>query len=1290
MSIESIKVAVRCRPFNQREKELGCQLVVSMNGSSTSVASTPVKTFTYDYSYWSFDESTPDFVSQEDVYRDIGVKILQNALAGFNGCLFAYGQTGSGKSYSVMGFGDSPGVIPRLINDIFNEKYALSDKNTSIHEIRVWVSYVEIYNEHIRDLLSAEKDPPPLKILDHPKLGTYIPGITESACASRECVESLMDFGNKKRVVAATQMNATSSRSHTVFITQLQCFHDGVDPDSPQEGSEKPLCAKVNLVDLAGSERQGKTGAEGVTLFEGCKINQTLSTLGMVIKELSEKVGGKNAAKAPFRSSKLTFLLKDSLAGNSKTFMLAAISPADNNLDETISTLRFASSVKRIKTVARVNRDLRDEKIENLQEEVKKLKALLAGSGSEVSLEASGALHEQVEDHQRMLDHLERSYSSHLQESADMQQVRYESLSQSGLTTNNMTGIFGVDKDSPYLLNMADDPMLAGCLLYFLAKGKKTSIGAADYNDIVLRGIGICDQLCTILNTDNHDVSLEKIGSEGRVVVQGKLVQMGQKVPLVSNDKIFLGHVHAFKLTVPLDADRYSEFISLGLEGLEDEQLALDESPSWCAVEPQLQQILKSLPASQGRSLLDEVREACRMCDEATEITRELRHEDNFIFEPGITPETANVGVSTFVRVMQSPMEPGQKQGEGLYIWSMAQMGRKLDCMRDCYNTYHWTGKLVIDELLDPWGDPLQSDIAHRLEVLEQELREARMETDRLRHEKKNSLNRTLVLWQSHQGENIIKGVFRSWAQLREVATARRNSEDRLQNLRHSRTFELKDSAALNKALPQSSLWVESNEVEGSGEIAEPLTGRSSMQGKMAVMRNTSGVSPQSSMWLQSSELEGEEVAETMANRSFMQVKTAVVRKSSGGPLQSPPAPVQSNEMDGIEEITEPLTSRSLMQGKTAVVRKVSGSLNSPRRRVPEVKAKGAAALEKSRTNPIVERRSAGSKSTGPSNTSARAAARRDGALNGAAERKSTHPSQAMSPSPRSTGISPELGDISGPDDEIAPIQQSPPADVVAIGARSSSRSRSEKQPTSSYRAGSFTPDGGIGAVVAPTLGADAREPPEEAIVRENKALRRQLEAAWELCGLLRSHTRAEHPKAVSPSTLNGISELRQLRQELKDLCGVLRSHVQEPTSQAPSGSASYGHAATANALQQQVQQVLQKAGSPPSPRAPASPGVLSPGIPKGAAPPVIRPASTSVGAADNSADGARSLSPVRAAMSPGPPTRLTTPVVQPGTATPVMPAQPCVSANLPRAMDSRGRPVPVAWGAPLVVRRPL
>lgn len=754
---EAIKVAVRVRPFNQREKDLKSQLCVKMDGATTSTVGENPKSFTFDYSYWSFDDSAPNFASQDTVMQDIGTVILQNSIQGFNGCLFAYGQTGSGKSYSVMGYKDSPGIIPRSVDAIFEEKKTLEANNSK--ELRVWISFVEIYNEQVRDLLHAGADITELKVMDHPKLGVYVPGLTEAACCNPDDVQRLMDFGTKKRVTAATQMNATSSRSHAVFTVKVQHL-EGAAPEPGKQDQRTALNAKINLVDLAGSERQSKTGAEGATLKEGCAINQSLSSLGLVIKELSEAAGTKKTV--PFRASKLTFLLKESLSGNSKTFMIAAISPASDNVEETVSTLRFASSVKKIKLVAKQNKDKKDQLIDSLQEEIKKLKAQMeAGGGS-----APADLHDDLQERQRLVEEMNSSYQDQVEKSKEMDKLRSDALADSGLSQDEINASFGVEKDTPFLLNMADDPMLAGCLLYLVPKGKTTSIGNGEDATINLKGQGIPALLCTIENKDNANLVVEKNGKTGRVVLNGKLLQEGQRQTLHHNDKIFLGRAYALKLTVPLDA-KGDHDQCLSLEGLEDEWSALEDSPSWCALQMYLEQILRQMAPESAKKLFNEVREGCKMCDEANEITDECRSPDGLRFEVDLT---TSIPTSVVVRVWQKD-KSAEKQNpddewEQLYFWNTHQMAERLERMRDCYEVFSRTGNCEVDELMDPWHEAHPREINQRMLQLEAMLVDMQEHMEMMKHEKETAVNKVVMLWQQDGGGPDLRAVFLAWKTL--------------------------------------------------------------------------------------------------------------------------------------------------------------------------------------------------------------------------------------------------------------------------------------------------------------------------------------------------------------------------------------------------------------------------------------------------------------------------------------------------------------------------------------------
>lgn len=386
MAAGNIRVVVRVRPFNGRELDRRAKCVVQMKDSQTILIPPPdaeerlrgskglraadgQKTFAFDRSYWSFNRADPHFAGQENLFSDLGAPLLDNAFQGYNNCIFAYGQTGSGKSYSMMGYGEEAGVIPRICEDMFRRITDYQqDKNLTY---TVEVSYLEIYNEKVRDLLNPSTKGN-LKVREHPSTGPYVEDLAKLVVRSFPEIQQLMDEGNKARTVAATSMNDSSSRSHAVFtLIVTQKRHD----EETRMDTEK--VAKISLVDLAGSERATSTGATGARLKEGAEINRSLSTLGRVIAALADLSTGKkrNTSMVPYRDSVLTWLLKDSLGGNSMTAMIAAISPADINFEETLSTLRYADSAKRIKNHAVVNEDPNARMIRELKEELAQLRS---------------------------------------------------------------------------------------------------------------------------------------------------------------------------------------------------------------------------------------------------------------------------------------------------------------------------------------------------------------------------------------------------------------------------------------------------------------------------------------------------------------------------------------------------------------------------------------------------------------------------------------------------------------------------------------------------------------------------------------------------------------------------------------------------------------------------------------------------------------------------------------------------------------------------------------------------
>uniref|UniRef100_A0A8C9R8Z2 Kinesin-like protein n=3 Tax=Scleropages formosus TaxID=113540 RepID=A0A8C9R8Z2_SCLFO len=366
MSSESVKVVVRCRPMNARERALGCKTVVSMEPKrcqcfieKPGAPEEPAKQFTFDGTYLS--EHTT-----EQLYNEVAYPLVEGVTEGYNGTIFAYGQTGSGKSFTMQGTAELPaqrGIIPRAFEHIF-ETIQCSENTKFL----VRASYLEIYNEEIRDLLGSDTKQK-MELKEHPERGVYVHDLSLHTVHSVAECEHVMEKGWKNRSVGYTLMNKDSSRSHSIFSIHMEiCNTDASGEDHLRAG-------KLNLVDLAGSERQSKTGATGERLREATKINLSLSALGNVISAL---VDGRSR-HVPYRDSKLTRLLQDSLGGNTRTLMVACLSPADNNYEETLSTLRYAHRAKSIQNRPRINEDPKDALLRQYQEEIKQLRALLSG-----------------------------------------------------------------------------------------------------------------------------------------------------------------------------------------------------------------------------------------------------------------------------------------------------------------------------------------------------------------------------------------------------------------------------------------------------------------------------------------------------------------------------------------------------------------------------------------------------------------------------------------------------------------------------------------------------------------------------------------------------------------------------------------------------------------------------------------------------------------------------------------------------------------------------------------------
>ncbi|KAF8381852.1 klp-4 [Pristionchus pacificus] len=490
---------------------------------------------------------------QDEVFLQVGSGVLENAFSGYNACIFAYGQTGSGKSYSMMGSSDNPGVIPRLCNSIFQR---IDSTASDSLQYKVEVSYMEIYNERVRDLLDP-KNKRNLKVREHKVLGPTVDGLSELAVSSFEQIEKLIEEGNRSRTVAATNMNAESSRSHAVFMIKLTQILRNIEKNFSGE-----KVAKISLVDLAGSERAQKSGAVGKRLEEGGSINKSLTTLGMVISALAEKSNNAKKEKfVPYRDSVLTWLLKDSLGGNSKTVMIATISPASDNYEETLSTLRFADRAKKIVNHAIVNEyfkllilDPNAKIIRELREEVETLRQQITLTKREHT--ETEELRERLAESERIVAQMNKSWEERLKETDTLYRERQRDLTEIGISIES-SGI-KVEKNRFYLVNLNSDPSMNELLVYYITNSAYVGNGEGEKVDIQLQGFGIQSRhaLMEIMEEpDMHRLYITPLADDARVCVNGRELPAHERVLLRNGFRVLIGLNHFFRVHCPREND---------------------------------------------------------------------------------------------------------------------------------------------------------------------------------------------------------------------------------------------------------------------------------------------------------------------------------------------------------------------------------------------------------------------------------------------------------------------------------------------------------------------------------------------------------------------------------------------------------------------------------------------------------------------------------------------------------------------------------------------------------------
>ncbi|KFQ48985.1 Kinesin-like KIF14, partial [Pelecanus crispus] len=547
-------VAVRVRPFSNREKNENSLPVISMSVAETAVrnpATNQVYSFSYDFSFWSFDKCHPNFASQAMIYKTLAVPLLERAFEGYNACLFAYGQTGSGKSYTMMGFDEDQGIIPRLCEDLFTQ-IAQMDKQQILYHLEM--SFFEVYNEKIHDLLvfkaeSGQKKQP-LRVREHPVLGPYVEGLTVNVVSSYSDIQSWLELGNKQRATAATVMNDKSSRSHSVFtLVMTQTKVEFVD----EEQCDRRLTSHINLIDLAGSECCSTAQTTGERLKEGASINKSLLTLGKVISALSKQSRNGKKTFIPYRESVLTWLLKESLGGNSQTAMIATVSPAASSTEETLSTLRYAKQACSIINIAKVNEDVNAKLIRELKAEIEKLKAAQKSALNTDPekyrryLQEITSLRVKLRQQERDMAEMQRAWKEKFEQAEKRKLEDIKELQKAGIA-------FKMDNHLPNLVNLNEDPQLSEVLLYMIKEGE-TTVGRYTSNskhDIQLSGVLIADDHCVIKNTVGK-VSIIPL-REAKTYVNGKCIL--EPTVLHHGDRVILGGDHYFRFNHPVEVQK--------------------------------------------------------------------------------------------------------------------------------------------------------------------------------------------------------------------------------------------------------------------------------------------------------------------------------------------------------------------------------------------------------------------------------------------------------------------------------------------------------------------------------------------------------------------------------------------------------------------------------------------------------------------------------------------------------------------------------------------------------------
>ncbi|CAE8609605.1 unnamed protein product [Polarella glacialis] len=735
---QAVSVCVRVRPMSSMESAEGQSKVVHVELDKPGGLSltSPQKRHRR-VEPFLFDTVLPDSAGQSDVYRMLGEPVVMGVADGYHGCIFAYGQTGSGKSHTMFGGPDEArGLIPRIAEGLFQE---LGSKVAGQNIVKV--SYLELYNEQARDLLNpsvGEAANQALVVREHPQVGVFVEGLTRSAVSSAEDLLRLVDFGHKIRVVGCTNMNASSSRSHAVVTIHVE----QVLPSS--SGQKVRRHAQLHAVDLAGSERMKNAGENAMRQAESKKINVSLLALGQIIQKLASRGAkrGSSAVHIPYRDSKLTFLLSQSLMGNCRTAMLACVSPASGNQNLTDSTLRFAASVMKIHTRPVRNEEIQGDLVRTLHAQVEALRRQLEESAQ--SHDSRRELEDQLQSEHWLQDQLSASWEEQQARSRADDTQRRKTLKSLGLAAS-WSG--EAEANYPYVVNVCDDPLLSGRLTYKLTPGEKPlRVGSDPSCEVRVDGLGAEPELCTLQCRDSRTVeisvsalllsgspmsedilgstlgrrrpSLRKgslFGERAPMVTVNGLPLQGTK-QLVHGDMIRAGRTKCFQVVIPEAAGHGKDDDASFLE----ECLAAEGAGTFG--KEFLAHLREHFGLERTKRVFRKLKDLRALVDEANDITDDLRGGESheLIFKEQVLMDASSKEEDPAIVVTLSRTERpdevsqdgpvfGDERGrsELMAVWTFSHFRHRLEVMRDLYEE--------ISARDVPWGqsgdlDPWQEE----------------------------------------------------------------------------------------------------------------------------------------------------------------------------------------------------------------------------------------------------------------------------------------------------------------------------------------------------------------------------------------------------------------------------------------------------------------------------------------------------------------------------------------------------------------------------------------------------